>query len=600
MARLLPQPCGVCGRPVRPGDRWVVGHTIPRWERPDLTWVASNLRHEHESCSASTGTREVQRKAYARGLAAAKGVRDSSPGRGGRERGSSQDGGPTDIPAVSVLSPTAPSSLPDEPQHEATDWRWITREIPWMEQFAAVPPDATPPRFMSGPHPRAVGTYGPDFVAWAGENPDLHARRTDGLRWFQRAIAYRMLEHDEAGSLVWRNVLITMARQCGKSHFLRALLMWRIQQEKRFGEEQTVISVAHKAQTAQEIFRPAARWAMARKDDGWVVRLSNGDVRIESPDGGRWLIQAATDGMGVGYSLSSIVADECWKIPRSVIEAADPALTEAESPQLMLISTAGDSSSDLFMTYRAQALETMLEPAGSFIAEWSAHPEHAPDDPEGWRAASPHWSARRAGEIEDKLGKLDPLEFKQNYMNLWVPVAHGRAAPGEPVFSESEWLDLAAPLDPADLRSPAVTAAESWFGEGIAVAHAYPQGDGIVLVSVTSHADARSAADAAREAGAPTLLVGKSLAADPAFIGLPVTPKGGTSRTAVQDLRRLVDEGALLHDGSETLADQVLGVRAAPSADGVRIRSTGRMDAIKCAVWAAEAARSVAETPAVY
>src|SRR3712207_9013139 len=37
---------------------------------------------------------------------------------------------------------------------------------------------------------------------------------------------------------------------------------------------------------------------------------------------------------------SSIVIDEGWKIKRSVVEAADPALTEAESPQLLIISTA--------------------------------------------------------------------------------------------------------------------------------------------------------------------------------------------------------------------------------------------------------------------
>ncbi|KAA1424320.1 hypothetical protein [Nocardioides antri] len=568
---------------MNPGDKWVVGHKIPQWERPDLIWVSANWQHEHASCSASTGQHEVMRKAY-------------EAGRNGENWPGFSRNGRLDNPrSFQSLS----HGVEAEPEQDATDWNDLCGSIEWMAEFREVPQDGVAPRFMTGPHPRATGTYGPDFCAWADDNPGLHAKRTGGLRWWQRAVAYRMLEHDAEGELVWRNVLVTMARQCGKSWLLRALLMWRIQQRDLFGDEdQTVLSVAHKAQTAHEIMRPASRWAMERKDLGWLVRLASGDIRVESPDGGRWLLAAANDGMGVGYSLSMIVVDEAWKVHRSVVEAADPALTEAVSPQLMLISTAGDSASDLFMTYRQQALDTLLEPESTFIAEWSAPKSMEPGDPESWRMASPFWSTRRFKEIADKVEKLDPLEFKQNYCNQWVSMAGGRNNnPGEPVFGENEWIDASAPTPTG---TPAACAVESWFGEGLSVALAYLQDDGGVVVAVTSFMTANEAAAHIKQAGAPSVLCGKSLALDPAFAQIPLTPKGGTSKVAVQDLRRLLDEGVFLHDGSESLAEQALAARAVPSADGIRIRSSARLDAVKAAVWACAAARAAQEPSAIY
>ena len=63
----------------------------------------------------------------------------------------------------------------------------------------------------------------------------MNPRRTEGLRWWQQVVAYRLLEHDDQGGLVWRNALVTLARQVGKSWLVRALILWRMQQGERFG-----------------------------------------------------------------------------------------------------------------------------------------------------------------------------------------------------------------------------------------------------------------------------------------------------------------------------------------------------------------------------
>ena len=73
--------------------------------------------------------------------------------------------------------------------------------------------------------------------------------------------------------------------------------------------------------------------------------------------------------------------------------------------------------------------------------------------------ASPIWTAKRLKEVLDKLSKLDPLEFEQNYLNRWVEFAHGRKDPGEAVVSETEWSDLEVDMPMSD---PLVAAVESW------------------------------------------------------------------------------------------------------------------------------------------
>lgn len=99
----------------------------------------------------------------------------------------------------------------------------------------------------------------------------------------------------------------------------------------------------------------------------------------------------------------------------------------------------------------------------------------------------------------------------------------------------------------------------------------------------------------------PSLVVaGKSVAADPALVAAGAEPVGARSSTTISDLRRLVDEDMFRHDSSPALAAQVLGVRTLPGADGPRVRSVGRMDAVKAAVWAAEALRQRGGVPQIW
>jgi hypothetical protein len=299
----------------------------------------------------------------------------------------------------------------------------VTRAIPAAPCWRAedMPASARWPRLMTGPHPAAVGTYGPDAVAW-GEARRLHPRPSAGTRWWQQLALARALEHDAAGALVWPVVIVSAPRQAGKSWLERIVCGWRIHQAGRFGgQEQAVLHVAHKLIAAQEVWRPAARWATR---SGLAVRWANGEQQIETGDGSRWLLQAANDGAGVAFSLCMTLIDEGWRVARSVYEEAiEPAMAEADSPQTWLVSTAGTAESDLMQTYRAAAVATLEDPGGVLLIEWSAPPDPDLDidDPAVWQAAQAHWDDRRAAWVQRKRDQAGERAFRQQALNQWVP-----------------------------------------------------------------------------------------------------------------------------------------------------------------------------------
>src|SRR5262245_8653294 len=57
------------------------------------------------------------------------------------------------------------------------DERWA---VPWLGHLRRVPPDAVWPRLMTVPHERAVGSLGPELVAFAEQ------RSGHPLRWWQQ------------------------------------------------------------------------------------------------------------------------------------------------------------------------------------------------------------------------------------------------------------------------------------------------------------------------------------------------------------------------------------------------------------------------------
>jgi hypothetical protein len=600
MATLLPAPCGQCGVMIDPTDPWVVGHIKDRATHPELTWDPTNWRHEHRSCSDRTGQSVVIAKARA-DLARELGTPAYAAEIATDQPALFPTGSPapTAPPRPFPLFPTGTHSGSIEPRD---DLRWdpdYLAGFPWLQGFSTVPEDAAPPLYMSPVHPAAVCSYGWDGCTHNADKPaavawiESELRLT--LRWWQRLAIVRQLEHRADGSLCYREVDESCPRRAGKSVRLRGCALWRMDNAELFGEVQTVVHTGSDLAICREIQRGAWSWAERR---GWTVGRANGKEALETSSEDRWLVRAqdAVYGYDVCYGL----VDEGWDVrPDTVSEGLEPAMLERHSPQLHITSTAHRRATSMMRTRIANALT--IDNPEVLVLIWAAPDGADPADPEVWRAASPHWSEDRrrmiaskyaqalAGEADAHADDLDPLEaFRAQYLNMWRLRA-AKAGRGDPVITAEDWAARAVDT-PAGV--PVSAALESWFSRGVSVALGYRYAGDAITVVVTDHPDLASAVREIRRSGyRGTVTVGSSLATDPALAGVKVRKGEGQVRAAVQEITRLARSGAIRHDGGEHLAEQLLSVRTLPGADGPRMASTGRADAIKAAVWAATSAR---------
>jgi hypothetical protein len=291
----------------------------------------------------------------------------------------------------------------------------------WAEHLLEIPEDSAAPLAMSGPHPLAVGSYGPDLLKWAKKE----LRFTP--RWWQELALVRQFEHDADGLLVWRDVIESGPRRIGKSVRLRVSAVWRTAHADLFGETQLSMLVSKDLMIGKEIHAKAWAWAEKR---GWIVQRRAGgqEIRVaEAEDSDRWLLRAP-DG-AYGYDVCYGQVDEAWDIKPDVItDGLEPALLERFSPQLHLTSTAHVRASSLMRGRLMNALKDVSD--DTLLLLWGAHPDADVDDPATWRAASPHWSDDRERLVTEKwkAAKLggtevddpDPMRgWAAQYLNVW-------------------------------------------------------------------------------------------------------------------------------------------------------------------------------------
>jgi hypothetical protein len=481
-------------------------------------------------------------------------------------------------------------------------------DVPWLADLVASPPDSFSwPRYMTPVHPNATGSYGAEAEAW------IEAEHGMQLRHWQRFAMRRQLEHDDDGALVWQSIIESTPRRAGKSIRLRCVALYRVGHAERYGEQQLVLHCGKDAFIAREIHRRAWHWA---KEYGWHVKQQNGNEEIETPDGSRWLVRGTPS--VYGYDVGLGIVDEAWGVdPLVVDDGLEPALMERTNPQLWLLSTAHRRATSLMrkridtaLAGIAAGVVTDEEQGDTLLMLWCAGRDDDISAEETWRRASPYWTEQRrkmigskyrraqAGEGDAEVDDPDPIEgFRAQYLNVWPPASRKRAAPGRPLVTDVEWQAITGAARP---RAAAASAAiESWFSEGVCAALAW-QVDGRVVIEVTAHDDIAGAV-AWAELGTPAVMqVGKSLLTSPVFRTRIVEAVGMTSRNAVEELRRLLDEGVLRVADAAPLGVQVEQLRTLPGTDGPRLVSRTRTDAIKVAVWAAHRTMTAPESSAVF
>jgi hypothetical protein len=487
--------------------------------------------------------------------------------------------------ALSGARPPQPGAVVEPEGFDVDDPVW---DVPWLEELRDVPENAWWPRLMTVPHPRAVGSIGLEFVGW------VRVELGVVLRWWQVLFAVRLLEVDEEGRLVWTAALLTLARQCGKSLLVYCLAEWRSEQAARFGELQLVLHTADTLEHAKAVWNMAQRRALER---GYGLRRAAGEYAISKPDGD-WLVrsQAAT----VGYSASFAVADECHQVKVETIEQKLGATTiEKAESQLLLVSTASSTCTELFPMRRAGALARLGDPDDELLVEWSAPRGASVLDEVAWRQASPWWHPRRANDIRGHAERAAPYEsqphphelvvgVRTQWCNEWPPPGV-LGAKGAVLITAERWAGARCDVDSV---GPRVIAVEDHYGQGAAIGFCGRLPDDRLVVGgqlCDSRADAYALATlAGLQRPGSSLVVGASLAGDPALEEIPVVAvsKAGTTETppALTMLRDMVAVGRVVHDGS--LDHQMAEVRVKDGQGGLTLVVGPRSDLLRAAVWA--------------
>jgi phage terminase large subunit-like protein len=235
----------------------------------------------------------------------------------------------------------------------------------------------------------------------------------------------------------YRDVLVSVPRQSGKSSLALSLMVWRLLSEPG-------MRVLYGAQT-----RGAAREKLL---SAWWPRLSRSEVgsrfklfrgfgaeTVTCDNGSTLQLLSATESTGHGETTDLCVVDEAWVQQDARIEqAVRPTMSTRAHAQLWVMSTAGTAKS-VWWKKKLEAGRAAAEMGvadGLCCFDWSAHPDANPADEATWWAAMPALGALTdVATVRADLQNMGVQEFRRGYLNQWVEFV----AESWQVFSEEAW-----------------------------------------------------------------------------------------------------------------------------------------------------------------
>ena len=422
----------------------------------------------------------------------------------------------------------------------------------------------------------AKRSLGNDVALWAEQNMGVTLHP-----WQRRALDGMFCLNDD-GELLFRESLISCARQQGKSLLMTAVLGFFVTTfARRRGHAQYALSVANRLDRAESIFTVLAPILVA--NFGGKQIQSVGRKSVTMPDGSRWEIRAATLNL-VGGSYDLIVADELWNISQQCIDdCLKPSQISRAYSHLAAFSTAGDESSLAMIQTRETCLRDM--DAGvtgpCYMAEWSMPP--GCHGQEYWGYANP--SLGLSVQLEALKLASTKDSFARQHLNLWS------SARGSWI-DQNTWQNLVTDTPMPDggfLACDASADQNRFVGVRAVVA-----GD-VVEIKVEFIVDSMTEmwAEVERVLSDQTvqLLIGPTYE-----MHVPKTLARRTSTAGQKELTKytglvkaMIAETKVRHRGERTLAEHVCRAVQIRTSDGVLIssaRSPGPIELARCAVLA--------------
>ena len=219
----------------------------------------------------------------------------------------------------------------------------------------------------------------------SGEVADLAEKIGMPLLEWQRLILDDMLRVDSKGEFRRRTLALLTARQSGKTHVARMLILSHL----FLWNSKMIIGMSSNRNMALDTFRQVAN---AIEDNDFLkaqvkqIRFANGQESITTLKGGRYQIVAATRDGSRGLTANFLFIDELREITEEGWKAARPT-TRATGGQTLTCSNAGDAYSVVLNDLRERALSYPSPTLGWY--EYSAPPHCKVDDRNAWAMANP-------------------------------------------------------------------------------------------------------------------------------------------------------------------------------------------------------------------
>lgn len=267
---------------------------------------------------------------------------------------------------------------------------------------------ATEPRIFTEPlRPLTPETsLGYEFVAFAEQVVGIEL-----LPW-QRWWAIHVFELNEDGRFRFRTVVTMVARQNGKTILLKLVTLWMMY----LGHAREILGVAQTRDVAKDTWQETLDVLMDVDDLAAELvgqpRQANGQEFFKLSNGSRYRIAAATRKGGRSKTIDLLLFDEMRELLDFEAWGAISKTTNARPNSMKLgFSNAGDYRSVVLHTLRASGLSRRSRTVALF--EWSAPPECALDDRDGWAQANPSLGYTMTEEsIESDLATDPPAVFR--------------------------------------------------------------------------------------------------------------------------------------------------------------------------------------------
>jgi phage terminase large subunit-like protein len=228
----------------------------------------------------------------------------------------------------------------------------------------------------------------------------------DLLPW-QEYVLKDMLTIDKAGLWIRKTNLILVARQNGKTHLARMLILAHL-----IKWETNVLIMSSNRSMALDTFRQVTQ--LIETNDhlkGFVkqIRYANGTESIEMLSGARLDVVASTRDGSRGRTVNGLLfIDELREIDEEGYRAAMPTTRAHAGSHILLTSNAGDAFSKVLNDLRERALD---HPPKSFgFYEYSAPQYCKINDRAAWAQANPALGYTITEEAIEEAISTSPIE----------------------------------------------------------------------------------------------------------------------------------------------------------------------------------------------